>query len=122
MKIIDPGHVYELALLDDWNEQEPPALLTFVKRDGHGYPGNSGRHAGTNIQEVLRVLIDRVQYLNNQIPDKANDTVIHKLRECLLELELRAAERHRRVLPDLSYEIEKEPVCRTCGHVACTKH
>lgn len=60
MKVIDPGHVYELAHLDGQHVER----LVFVKREGDGYPGNFGHHEGTNLQEVLRALIDRVEYLN----------------------------------------------------------
>jgi len=125
MKVLDPGHHYELASLDE--AQPPngvllPNRLFFVKREGPGYPGNIGHHAGTNLQEVLRVLIDRVQYLDWQIPDPANQAVIKNLRECILQLELRAAERHGRVLPDTRLDIEREPVCNVCGHIGCNQH
>ena len=62
MKVIDPGHKYELAHLDG-NGHE---VLTFVKREGDGYPGNIDHHAGTNLQEVFRAALDRVKYLDNQ--------------------------------------------------------
>jgi hypothetical protein len=52
MKIIDPGHKYELDQLDG----EGKEILTFVKRDtpSERYPGNQGHYPGTNMQEVLR--------------------------------------------------------------------
>ena len=48
MKVLDPGHVYELAQLDrESYDRYPVAHLTFVKRVGEGYPGNEGEaHAG----------------------------------------------------------------------------
>ena len=125
MKVLDPGHHYELTSLDGIdppNGVSVPNRLFFVKREGPGYPGNVGHHAGTNLQEVMRVLIDRVQYLDNQIHDLSNDFVIKSLRDCILHLELRAAERHGRVLPNTRYDIENEPVCATCGHIACNVH
>jgi hypothetical protein len=132
MKIIDPGHVYELDWLDgepetayfgdpeDTETPEHPAnRLIFIKREGPGYPGNVGSHPGTNIQEVLRVLIDRLKYLNNQIPDNHNSLALSDLREALWFLEHRAAERHGRFLKVWPWEIELEPTCRKCGHIGC---
>lgn len=118
MRVLDPGHVYALAHLDGISE----SVLTFVKREGPGYPGNVGHHEGTNLQEVLRALISRVQYLNAQISDDRNVTVLILLRGALRELEIRAAERHGRrfVWPDnIGYEIETAPVCEQCGHIGC---
>jgi hypothetical protein len=64
MKILDPGHDYLLSPLDG----DIDIRLTFVKREGVGYPGNIGSYSGTTCQEVLRSLIDRLDYINNQIP------------------------------------------------------
>lgn len=121
MKVLDPGHRYELRHLDGSGS----SVLQFVKRDGEGYPGNVGRCEGTNIQEVLRVLIDRIQYLNRQVHSEHNIIVIDELRGALIQLETRAAERHGRVLSLTSvHEISPEniPVCDKCGHIECVSH
>lgn len=125
MKIIEPGHLYELNLLDKprwkfWAKQR----LKFVKREGSSYPGNIGHHEGTNIQEVLRALIDRVRYLNHQIPDSRNDDIVVWLRSSLLALERRAADRHGRELKEMLRVapwagIETDPTCPRCGHIQC---
>lgn len=121
MKVVDPGHKYALNLLDD--EYDLKFLLTFVKREGENYPGNVGHYSGVNIQEVLRALIDRVKYLNNQIKDKRNYVVIDCLRESLWALECRAAERHNRFdrfITDFEMLlIETYPTCNKCGHIGC---
>lgn len=117
MKVIDPGHEYELTMLD--LPEGFVETLMFVKREGPGYPGNVGHHPGTNIQEVLRALIDRVKYLNNQITDARNGRVISHLRNAMWLLEDRAAERHGRTLDVHMREIEKLPTCTKCGHVSC---
>ena len=36
MKVLDPGHKYELAVLDG----DLPVILTYAKRIGDKYPGN----------------------------------------------------------------------------------
>ncbi len=126
MKIIDPGHHFRLDQLDA-PENQPVvwgADLRFVKREGPGYPGNVGHHEGTNIQEVLRALISRVQYLENQISHSVNEDIVWDLRRALYRLEYRAAERHGRLdafLRTYSHvlAIELEPTCKRCGHVGC---
>jgi hypothetical protein len=133
VKIIDPGHVYELDWLDGTpltiyplkDDEEPRTSrpenrLTFVKREGDGYPGNVGHHAGTNIQEVLRALIDRVRYLDKQIPDWRNLIILDNLRMAMYNLEGRAAERHGRtfIVHDMS-AIETLPTCEKCKHIGC---
>jgi hypothetical protein len=68
----------------------------------------------------LRVLIDRTKYVDRQIHDEHNDTTLYHLRRAILQLELRAAKRHKRMLPLLNLdEIELQPVCEKCGHIGC---
>lgn len=117
MRVLDDGHAYSVDNYDgDW-----PQTLVFVKREGSGYPFNVGHHAGTNCQEVLRVLIDRVEYLQKQIPCAANESILQHLRLALRDFELRAAQRHNRALPIFWIgEIENVPTCSECGHIGCT--
>lgn len=119
MNIIDPGHVYALNSLDTAG-LDLPVILKFVKREGPGYPGNVGHHSGTTTQEVLRALIDRTKYVDNQIPDSHNTKVLYHLRSAIFALEMRAAERHDRLLAlfDIS-KIEDIPYCEKCGHIGC---
>lgn len=117
MKVLDPGHAYELNWLDGPNGGS--TFLFFVKREGALYPGNKGAYPGTTIQEVLRAIIDRIKYVNNQIPDQGNQVVLSCARTMITELELRAARRHNRTLANLPVEIEKVPVCPECGHIGC---
>ncbi len=128
MRVIDPGHYYGLSVLDAESEfsenEEPEELLRFVKREGPGYPGNVGHHAGTTIQEVLRACISRLTYLDAQITDRRNHLCINHLRSVLILLEHRAAERHGRVLnlDDKKWDynsVESLPVCPKCLHIDC---
>lgn len=124
MIVHDPGHIYQLEMYNgSYMSGDEDEILHFMKREGAGYPGNVGHHAGTNIQEVLRALIDRTKYLNNQVPHVANLVCIDNFRNCIYVLEHRAAERHKRVLPNLrGREIESIPVCHICGHIFCEEH
>jgi hypothetical protein len=126
MTVQDPGHTYTVKNYDGDGEQ----TIRFMKRDasshpGGYYPGNEGSYSGTNLQEVLRVLIDRVLYLDNQIPADQNRIILNNLRDSLILLEERAAERHGKSLPidvPVPLEVEQIPTCQTCGHWFCEKH
>ena len=116
MRVMDPGHDYELDVLDgDFTIQ-----LTFVKRVGEGYPGNLTDYPGTNMQEVLRALIDRCKYVENQIPDERTRAAMWHLRRAMVQLEVRAAERHGREW-DIgnNLDIERYRPCEKCGHIGC---
>jgi len=116
MIVLDPGHRYQLEHLDGVGTE----ILSFVKRQGENYPGNTSHYEGTNLQEVLRALIDRVKYLNNQIPDYRNQNVLDYLRWSILQLEYRAAERHGRDLVINQWQaIEHYPTCMLCKHIGC---
>jgi hypothetical protein len=84
MKIIEPGHVYELRSLDG---DGTPETITFVNRE----PGTE--HPGTQTQEVLRALIDRTMHCDNCIRWHSNDKIIFHLRMALALHESRAIER-----------------------------
>lgn len=117
MKVIDPGHDYVLQSLDG----EAPQRLTFVKREGPGFPGNVGSHPGTTMQEVLRALIDRSYYVNSQTPCAETEAAGELMKSALLILESRAARRHNRIAPDFTTldEAVTAPGCPKCGHVGC---
>lgn len=116
MWVIDPGHSYRLYSLDGDQSIE----LTFVKREGPGYPGNVGAHPGTNLQEVLRACIDRLEYLHAQIPDTRTIGAGTCLRLAMSLLEHRAADRHGRPDPSIQgFSVVSDDFCTTCGHVGC---
>lgn len=119
MKVIDPGHKYELATLDGGL----PQILTFVKRhdpkNPQRFPGNFESHPGTTLQNVLRVLLERFRYLDTQIPCLPNKVCILQLRLVLWLLEFRAARRHGRSYWKSPSFAEKAPMCIRCGHTVC---
>lgn len=125
MKVLEPGHAYQLDVLDKAvgaGNDRGIVGLRFVKRIGPGYPGNEAPpHSGTNCQEVVRALIDRVKYLDGQQPAPENPRIINHLREVLWLFERRAARRHGRKLMKQPkgagpIPIEAWPTCRECGH------
>lgn len=117
MKVVDPGHAYELNYLDS----EYPVdgcYLVFVKREGPKFPGNVGHHSGTTSQEVLRALIDRAFYVNNQQPYWQTRLSIWLMGFIVWMYEHRAAKRHSRKVPRF-YEATFGETCAACGHVGC---
>jgi hypothetical protein len=119
MKPLDFGYTYRLDSYDGDLDQ----VLQFRKREGENYPGNVGSYPGTSMQEVIRVLIDRLKYVDNQKPHYTNILVIQLLRNCLFLLELRAKQRiGQSLVIAASAAIENLDACSICGHVQCTKH
>lgn len=127
MRVIDPGHEYELDHLDEQHSRTMSQVgrLKFVKRLGEKYPGNQPpAHPGVTTQEVLRALIDRVEHVSAQDGEYGvhNVSVLSDLRHALWSLEARAARRagdFDRLNGVLVHRIEEEPTCRTCGHIRC---
>lgn len=118
MKIIDPGHRYETIRLDGPGVE----VLQFVKRLGANYPGNCGPAvAGTTLQEVLRVLIDRCRYVNAQIPCLETTLAINNLLAALALFEIRAKRVKGKFMSADINQIEAGPICPHCGHVECTE-
>lgn len=123
MRVVDRGHEYLLRELDH-EGLAPGAIayqtLKFVKREGEGYPGNEGHHPGTTSQEVLRALIERGEYVNNQVPCAETQAATELMKAALILLELRAARRHERYLdaPDMEWVVNAQ-ACPKCNHVGC---
>jgi hypothetical protein len=122
-EVLDPGHRYKLLIIDQERSRsfDHEEILTFVKREGDGYPGNTGHHAGTTLQSVLRACLNRVHYLQGQYPCWQNRLIIHLLRWSFWLLEHRAYHRHgnnwfiwrpKRIA-------EEARLCPTCGHTVC---
>lgn len=119
MKVIDPGHQYQLQVIDGDDLFGKLTILRFVKRVGSKFPGNLDSYPGTNCQEPLRAIVDRLNYLNNQKPDVRTISARDHLIEAIYLLEHRAAELHSRKPPTKS-EALNEITCQKCGHVGCT--
>ena len=81
MKVIDPGHLFELCAIDGGD----PQTLQFVKR----FRGPSN-HGGVQNQEVLRALISRTLSLQEEKPSPLTEQAIHHMRMALVLHEARA--------------------------------
>jgi hypothetical protein len=85
MKVIEPGHIYEL------NHQDGPGkgLLIFVNRE------EGTEHEGTQTQEVLRAtidvmecLIDRTNHCDSCLRWEGNDRIVKALSEAQRQMRL----------------------------------
>lgn len=89
MKILYPGHKYELRQLDE-NLTTPPGILQFVQREPLHPPV-----PGTTNQEVCRAMIDRIKVLDAEKPWWGNGDILRNLRMVIQLHETRAYERKR---------------------------
>jgi hypothetical protein len=130
MKVINPGHEYEMTSYSIYEDERGifNEHIIFVKKIGDKLPGDMKRpQEGTNCQEVLRVLINRVKYMDKQEPCIENKYILNDLRDALGKFELRAAECRgdiKLLLLTLNTLdcIEDIPSCEICGHIGCSRH
>jgi len=119
IEILDPGHLYKLGSIDG----QYPQVLQFVKRydpqNPWKFPGNNNCYPGTTLQIVIRALLDRIKYLQNQVWCLENSIIKKLLQLTLWLLEIRAARRHKRSYwHGLRFAAESS-ICMICGHTVC---
>lgn len=91
MIAIETGHRYKLQNFanSDLNED-----ISFYKSANPKLDEDS--HDGTTNEEVLRMMIDRMNHLQTTFPCRENVVVIMKLEECLMWLYKRTEDRKAR--------------------------
>lgn len=102
MKILTPGHKYELENFE--NKQNSGQTLQFIEKELITKEPDSDAvvnklvtvNDGTTNEEVLAMLINRLQFLNNKFPCKENAVALTHLETALLWLEKRTADRKAR--------------------------
>ena len=96
MKILTPGHAYELSNFE--KKDEKGQVLQFI----HKEPIEEGSTQlqtiadGTTNEEVLEALIDRISFLQSKFPCKENFCCITHLQQALMWLEKRTNDRIKR--------------------------
>jgi hypothetical protein len=96
MKVITHGHTYYLENFEQPNEKGQ--VLQFI----HKEPDENDKtrlvtlRDGTTNEEVIRVLIDRLKYLNNLFPCRENYAAIKFLQIALESLEEITRNREKR--------------------------
>ncbi len=93
VKVIVPGHEYEVSSADG---KKVAGVISFIQKK----PNNKGVleliKNGTSTEEVIKVLIDRVEFLDTKVSGKHNKKIVKLLKEALTELEARTADRVKR--------------------------
>ncbi len=118
MKELEPGRVFDLDCVGGYPYPQWQRIFFF-----------QGEIPGVTVQEVLRVLIARMKYVESQSHSPYNAVVIDHLRSSLYDLECRAHVARGvklddpRILPLIEGDrVEDLPACPQCGHVCCTLH
>lgn len=96
MKVIVEGHTYELERHEVKLDGYPVERIQFINKVKQEDGSLVTVADGTTNEEVLRVLIDRMNYLQKRMPCRENAIVITKLEESLMWLEKRTADRNAR--------------------------
>lgn len=92
MKILTEGHAYELA---NFEGTEPGQRLQFIQKSPKTPedPTLETISDGTTNEEVLAVLIDRINFLNAKFPCRENSIALTHIETALLWLNKRTADR-----------------------------
>lgn len=93
MNVLDLGHRYTLENFEF--PAENPQVLQFIHKEplAEGSTELKTVTNGTTNEEVLKILINRMYYLNGKFPCRENSIVITKLEESLMWLEKRTRDR-----------------------------
>lgn len=100
MRILTKGHRYELA--NHENKEAPGQIIQFIEKRPVVAPdgGTTGTletvHDGTTNEEVLKMLIDRMQSLYNKFPSEETACSISHLKSALYAQQSRTYERQQR--------------------------
>lgn len=94
MKNLIPGHTYELSNFE--NKEEKGQILQFIHKEPNLNNELVTISDGTTNEDVLEVLIDRMNYLNSKFPCRENSIVLTHLETALLWLEKRTNDRIKR--------------------------
>lgn len=119
IEVLVPGHLYAIHGIGVTR----PQILEFVLNRGDKYPGNAGApHGGAQTQDLIRIAIDRTQYLNGQGSCFETEMALAALRQALAWYEVRAARcMGEHLEADRAEDVEAMPACKICGHIACCR-
>lgn len=95
MKVLVEGHRYEAENFE--NKQERGQMIQFIQKEGiMGSFDLKTVSDGTTNEELLEILINRMNYLQDKFPCRENALVITKLEESLMWLNKRTQDRIKR--------------------------
>lgn len=96
MKIITPGYVYEVDNFDQKDVEGQHISFIHKEPTSEADPTLVTIVDGTTNEEVLSVLIDRLDFLYNKLPDNFTMEAIANLNKARQQLEARTEDRKKR--------------------------
>ena len=96
MKVLTEGHRYEASNFEKLTETGQ--IIQFIEKVPRT-PGSTELETindGTTNEELIEILINRLQYLNGKFPCRENSIALTKLDEALLWLNKRTTDRIKR--------------------------
>lgn len=94
MKILTPGHRYQLAHFENPDRFE---VLQFIEKTPKGdEPTLRTVFDGTTNEEVLSMLIDRISFLNKIVPSRESSIALTHIETAQLWLQKRTSDRKAR--------------------------
>lgn len=96
MKVITPGHRYELDNFEDKSNQGQTIQFIEKKPKEQGSTELLTVNDGTTNEDLLEVLLDRLRFLNKKAPCMENQLAIYRLDEALFWLNKRTENRKNR--------------------------
>lgn len=96
MKVITEGHKYELENFEA--KDQPGQVIQFIEKTPTGEPGGKLQtvNDGTTNEEVLKMLIDRMESLYRKFPSEETEHSIRHLKSALYAQQSRTYERQQR--------------------------
>ena len=114
-KVHVPGHRY--AVLRQYNEGYEQ--ISFPMRHSDPFTSHVNTFPGTTVQAILRVCIDRLQYMGRHGERKLHKGVVGLLTLALWIMEYRAAKQKGKAYPYSLQFALRSPVCPVCGKTSC---
>ena len=99
MEVKEEGYIYKLSSFEQNSDlAESFQILSFIKKEPIGEGSSELRtvHNGTTNEDILAVLINRLEYLDNKFSSNENKMVIGHLKSALFQLEARTRDRKNR--------------------------
>lgn len=87
MKVIEPGHIYELNQLDEKGTGFPQVLV-FVNREDNPHQGTQTQEALRCCIDVLECLIDRTNHCDACLRWEGNDRIVKSMSEAQRQMRL----------------------------------
>lgn len=91
MRVVDKGHTYALDKVEDPTRGIAVRFIKKQEEDGELIT----KQDGTTNEEVLRMMIHRLEYLQEKLPCEENEFALTGLRHALGALQLRQKKREK---------------------------